>query len=62
MDADLSSLILIDNSPISYINYPHNGIPIETWTDDPHDESLLDLLILLDALRFTSDVRNILCL
>ncbi|KAG5639012.1 hypothetical protein H0H81_007920 [Sphagnurus paluster] len=37
-----------------------NGIPIEGWTDDPSDEALLDLLPVLDSLRFTSDVRRVL--
>ena len=37
-----------------------NGIPIEGWINDPNDEALLDLLPMLDSLRFTNDVRNIL--
>lgn len=37
-----------------------NGIPIEGWINDPHDEALLDLLPVLDSLRFTSDVRRVL--
>jgi hypothetical protein len=41
---------------------PANGIPIEGWTDDPSDEALLDLLPVLDSLRFTKDVRHILSL
>ena len=46
---------------ISMLNYPlANGIPIEGWTHDPNDEALLDLLPVLDSLRFTSDVRRVL--
>lgn len=41
-------------------SYAANGIPIEGWTHDPHDEALLDLLPILDSLRFTSDVRRVL--
>ncbi|OJA17012.1 hypothetical protein AZE42_00607 [Rhizopogon vesiculosus] len=37
-----------------------NGIPIEGWTHDPLDEALLDLLPILDSLRFTGDVRRVL--
>jgi len=37
-----------------------NGIPIEGWTHDPFDEALLDLLPILDSLRFTNDVRRVL--
>ena len=39
-----------------------NGIAIEGWINDPHDEALLDLLPFLDALRFTEDIRSILSL
>lgn len=106
MDADLSRVCLVDNSPVSYaINqgelhdlfrsdahnerrltfrlvpsprssalpcstsafllsrFPTlsaNGIPIEGWINDPADECLLDLLPMLDSLRFTSDVRRVL--
>ena len=35
-------------------------MPIEGWTHDPKDESLLDPLPVLDGLRFASDVRHIL--
>jgi len=41
-------------------NWTANGIPIEGWTHDPFDEALLDLLPVLDSLRFTSDVRRVL--
>jgi hypothetical protein len=37
-----------------------NGIPIEGWVGDKSDECLLDLLPLLDSLRFTTDVRRVL--
>lgn len=82
VDADLSRVCLVDNSPASYaINQgtssssyvllaqplicdSHiiiaNGIPIEGWINDPYDECLLDLLPMLDSLRFTSDVRRVL--
>lgn len=39
-----------------------NGIPIDSWINDPNDEALLDLLPFLDALRFTEDVRSVLSL
>ncbi|KAJ8508403.1 hypothetical protein ONZ45_g9319 [Pleurotus djamor] len=60
VDEDLSRVCLIDNSPISYRVNEANGIPIEGWTSDPSDEALLDLLPVLDSLRFTSDVRRVL--
>ncbi|KAJ7276347.1 NLI interacting factor-like phosphatase-domain-containing protein [Mycena haematopus] len=60
VDPDLSRVCIIDNSPISYRFNEANGIPIEGWTHDPSDEALLDLLPVLDSLRFTSDVRRVL--
>ncbi|KAJ2744960.1 Nuclear envelope morphology protein 1 [Coemansia sp. BCRC 34301] len=63
IDPDLSQIVLVDNSPLSYFINPTNGIPIQPWVNsDPKDEALLDLLPLLDALRFTDDVRSILSL
>ncbi|KAH8830811.1 NLI interacting factor-like phosphatase [Flagelloscypha sp. PMI_526] len=60
VEGDLSRVCLVDNSPISYKVNEANGIPIEGWTHDPSDEALLDLLPVLDSLRFTSDVRRVL--
>ncbi|CAE6458059.1 unnamed protein product [Rhizoctonia solani] len=60
IDSDLSRVCLIDNSPASYSINSANGIPIEGWISDPGDEALLDLLPVLDSLRFTSDVRHVL--
>ncbi|KAI6003945.1 NIF-domain-containing protein [Pisolithus albus] len=60
VEQDLSRICLVDNSPISYRVNEANGIPIEGWTHDPSDEALLDLLPILDSLRFTSDVRSVL--
>ncbi|KIK65320.1 hypothetical protein GYMLUDRAFT_38769 [Collybiopsis luxurians FD-317 M1] len=60
VETDLARVCLVDNSPISYKVNEANGIPIEGWTHDPSDEALLDLLPVLDSLRFTSDVRRVL--
>ena len=37
-----------------------NAIPIKSWFSDPMDLALLNLLPVLDALRFTHDVRSVL--
>jgi Dullard-like phosphatase family protein len=60
IEQDLGRICLVDNSPVCYTRNPMNGIPIEGWTHDPSDEALLDLLPVLDSLRFTSDVRRVL--
>eukprot|EP00058_Branchiostoma_floridae_P014148 XP_002599636.1 hypothetical protein BRAFLDRAFT_102565 [Branchiostoma floridae] len=57
---DLSSVIILDNSPGAYRSYPDNAIPIKSWFADPSDTCLLSLLPMLDALRFTADVRSVL--
>ena len=40
--------------------FPDNAIPIKSWFNDPTDTALLNLLPVLDALRFVSDVRSVL--
>ncbi|XP_049809808.1 CTD nuclear envelope phosphatase 1 homolog isoform X1 [Schistocerca nitens] len=57
---DLSSVFILDNSPGAYRAYPDNAIPIKSWFCDPMDTALLNLLPVLDALRFTQDVRSVL--
>ncbi|KAG7314988.1 hypothetical protein KOW79_022291 [Hemibagrus wyckioides] len=57
---DLSSIVILDNSPGAYRSHPDNAIPIKSWFSDPSDTALLNLLPMLDALRFTSDVRSVL--
>ena len=57
---DLSSIFILDNSPSAYRSYPDNAIPIKSWFSDPMDTALLNLLPVLDALRFTQDVRSVL--
>lgn len=57
---DLSSIFILDNSPGAYRAYPDNAIPIKSWFCDASDTALLNLLPMLDALRFTSDARSVL--
>ncbi|XP_023246135.1 CTD nuclear envelope phosphatase 1 homolog isoform X3 [Copidosoma floridanum] len=53
-------IFILDNSPGAYRAYPHNAIPIKSWFSDAGDTALLSLLPVLDALRFTQDVRSVL--
>lgn len=57
---DLSSILILDNSPGAYRQFPDNAIPIKSWFSDPTDTALLNLLPFLDSLRFTTDVRSVL--
>lgn len=38
---NISDVILLDNSPISYIFQPENGMPIKNWYDDRQDIELV---------------------
>lgn len=58
----LSEVILIDNSPVSYAMNVDNAIHVEGWISDPTDQDLLNLLPFLEALRYSTDVRNLLSL
>jgi len=63
IDQDLTSTVIIDNSPIAYSNNLENAVPIDNWMgDNPSDDSLLNLLPFLEVLRFVNDVRSILSL
>lgn len=62
VNADLSKILIVDNSPVSFMNYESNAIEIDTWINDPSDTGLLSLIPMLSALRFTTDVRTILSL
>lgn len=60
VEKDLGRVFILDNSPAAYRAYPNNAIPIKSWFSDAHDTSLLNLLPVLDALRFCKDVRSVL--
>ncbi|KAI8114174.1 hypothetical protein M9434_002300 [Picochlorum sp. BPE23] len=57
MGRDPGSMILVDNSPHSYVFQPENAVPIGTFIDDMEDEELLDCLDTLLALEHAPDVR-----
>jgi len=50
MGRKIQNIIIIDNSPISYVLQPDNGIPITTWYDDANDVELIKLIPILVAL------------
>lgn len=54
----LSDLIIIDNLPKSYSLHPSNGIPIESWYQNPEDEELKKLIPVLTSLSKVKDVRK----
>ncbi|XP_075465790.1 carboxy-terminal domain RNA polymerase II polypeptide A small phosphatase 1 isoform X1 [Ascaphus truei] len=57
---DLNKLIIIDNSPASYIFHPDNAVPVASWFDDMMDTELLDLLPFFERLSRVEDVYSVL--
>ncbi|KAK1150287.1 Nuclear envelope morphology protein 1 [Aspergillus melleus] len=57
VEPDLSKVMILDNSPMSYIFHEDNAIPIEGWINDPTDNGLLHLIPMLEALQYVTDVR-----
>lgn len=55
---ELSTTIIVDNSPHSYVFQPDNAVPIGTFIDDMGDQELLDILPVLFAVEKVSDVRQ----
>lgn len=58
----LSEIVILDNSPASYIFHPQHAIPISSWFSDTHDNELLDIIPLLEDLSEQSvpDVGKVL--
>ncbi|CAK1362712.1 Nuclear envelope morphology protein 1 [Cercospora beticola] len=62
VEPDLSKVMILDNSPMSYIFHEDNAIPIEGWISDPTDHELLHIIPLLEGLQYCTDVRALLAL
>lgn len=56
----LKDIIIIDNSPASYLFNPENAVPIDSWFDDPNDTELLDLIAFLEDIANVDDVCSVL--
>ncbi|KAM9093976.1 CTD small phosphatase-like protein isoform 3-T3 [Sarcophilus harrisii] len=57
---ELSKVIIIDNSPASYIFHPENAVPVQSWFDDMNDTELLDLIPFFEGLSREEDVYGML--
>eukprot|EP01067_Filipodium_phascolosomae_P000993 Filipodium_phascolosomae@DN1689_c0_g1_i1.p1 len=60
MGRHLDDIIILDNSPLSYVWQPDNAIPIRSWFDDFEDRELYDLIPILQALAMCSDIPQVL--
>ncbi|KAK9468599.1 HAD-like domain-containing protein [Lipomyces arxii] len=54
----LEDIIILDNSPASYIFHPQHAVPISSWFSDVHDNELLDLVPFLEDLG-SKGVRDV---
>jgi len=59
LNRSLTSCVLVDNSPHAFGYQTDNGIPIESWFDDPSDKELWKLERFLRKIRTVDDVRPI---
>lgn len=57
---DLAQVVIIDNSPASYIFHPDNAVGVNSWFDDMTDTELLDLLPFFEGLSKVDNVYQVL--
>lgn len=57
---ELHKIIIVDNSPASYVFHPDNAVPCSSWFDDMDDRELLDLIPLLEKLSKVDSVYAVL--
>jgi len=57
---ELGQIIIIDNSPASYIFHPDNAVPVASWFDDMNDQELLDLIPFLESLSKVDNIYSVL--
>jgi len=60
MGRDISQIMILDNSPHSYLFNRENAIPCETWYNDTTDRELEEIIPLLERLADpgVTDVRK----
>ncbi|XP_064114317.1 carboxy-terminal domain RNA polymerase II polypeptide A small phosphatase 1-like [Macrobrachium nipponense] len=57
---DLHKVVIMDNSPASYIFHPDNAVPVSSWFDDMSDSELIDLIPFLETLSKVDNVYSVL--
>lgn len=57
---DLHKVVIVDNSPASYIFHPDNAVPVNSWFDDMSDTELRDLVPFFEQLSKMDDVYSVL--
>ncbi|CAG2100093.1 unnamed protein product [Medioppia subpectinata] len=57
---DLNKVVIVDNSPASYIFHPDNAVPVASWFDDMTDTELSDLIPFFERLSNKENVYSVL--
>ncbi|XP_064646050.1 carboxy-terminal domain RNA polymerase II polypeptide A small phosphatase 1-like isoform X2 [Lineus longissimus] len=57
---DLQKVVIVDNSPASYIFHPDNAVPVASWFDDMSDMELMDLIPFFETLAKVDNVYSVL--
>ncbi|XP_074169378.1 carboxy-terminal domain RNA polymerase II polypeptide A small phosphatase 1 isoform X2 [Rhinolophus sinicus] len=57
---DLRRVLIVDNSPASYVFHPDNAVPVASWFDNMSDTELHDLLPFFEQLSRVDDVYSVL--
>lgn len=56
----LEQVVIVDNSPASYIFHPQNAVPVTSWFDDEDDRELYDLIPYFENLANLDNVYSML--
>jgi len=56
----LQRVVIVDNSPASYIFHPDNAVPVASWFDDSSDSELLYLIPFFERLSSVDNVYTVL--
>lgn len=57
---EMNKIVIVDNSPASYLFHPHNAVPVVSWFDDMSDRTLLDLIPFFEDFAKADNVYNFL--
>lgn len=57
---ELSKIIILDNSPASYIFHPENAVPCTSWFDDMENKELLEFIPFFEQLATCDNIYSLL--
>jgi len=57
---ELGKIIIVDNSPASYIFHPENAVPVVSWFDDMENKELLELIPFFEELSTSDNIYTLL--